>query len=88
MVMLFLNQCQQEFPINVFITHHDKFWSCHLIEIYTYNIVSLFELSQPRIRIAAKKLPKSEPGGRNPQQGTVTVTESTGGQKTGCCGGK
>ena len=37
----------------------------------------------------AKKLPKTEPGGRNPQQGgTVPLTEPQGGQKSGCCGGK
>ena len=38
--------------------------------------------------IAAKKLPKSEPGGRSAQQGTVTVAETQGNQKSGCCGGK
>jgi len=36
----------------------------------------------------AKKLPKSEPGGKSAQQGTVTVTETQGNQKSGCCGGK
>lgn len=38
----------------------------------------------------AKKLPKTDPGARGPQQGagTVQVNESQGGQKSGCCGGK